>query len=177
MIEVAGNLFEPSVALNVSAIVLTTNGDTRQDGAAVMGHGVAVQAVFRWPGIEFRLGHLLQTDGNIVHRLTIDGFVALGADMGRKYKAIPCSPDRKYWRQSSIEVPYDIYSLPVKYRWQERANTNLIKQSLLALRDLTQGVVVLPRPGCGAGGLLWEDVKPIVQEVLHDDRFVVTERA
>ena len=36
--------------------------------------------------------------------------------------------------------------------------------------------VLLPRPGCGHGGLNWErDVKPLLQERL-DDRFIVVNR-
>ena len=177
MIEVVGNLFEPPP--RTSVICLTTNGIVRNDGAAVMGRGVAREAVSRWPGIEYRLGHMLRAEGNVVHRLTVDGFVALGADMGRRYKSIPCSPNRKYWLQSSIEVPFDIFSLPVKHHWRDQADLGLIEQSLTQLKTATRhfgGLVVLPRPGCGNGRLTWAWVRPLVARVLNENRFVVIER-
>ena len=178
MIEVVGNLFEPPAELNVSAIVITTNGDTRQDGAAVMGRGVALEAKRRWPGIEYRLGDLLRKDGNHVHRLTTNGRVALGADMGRQYRAIPCAPNRRQWRTSHIEVPYDIYSLPVKHDWRCKADLELIKQSVMQLKALlpSDAVIALPRPGCGNGRLAWADVRPILAWYLDGRRFIIIEK-
>jgi len=52
----------------------------------------------------------------------------------------------------------------------------LIRQSARQLVEMADkfgwGSVVLPRPGCGNGGLDWDDVRPILEAIL-DDRFTV----
>jgi O-acetyl-ADP-ribose deacetylase (regulator of RNase III) len=64
---------------------------------------------------------------------------------------------------------------PVKHEWMELADLALIQQSayeLIALADrLEWRRVVLPRPGCGNGGLTWDQVQPLLWDL--DDRFVV----
>jgi hypothetical protein len=67
-----------------------------------------------------------------------------------------------------------LFSFPVKHKWFEKADIELIRQSAIDLRKLTKcmGTVVLPRPGCGNGQLRWEDVKPVLEPIL-DDRFHV----
>ena len=71
---------------------------------------------------------------------------------------------------------YHLISFPVKYHWHEPASLELIEQSaalleLFAARQQWKRVVV-PRPGCGNGGLEWKDVKPII-ESYFDERFIV----
>lgn len=75
---------------------------------------------------------------------------------------------------------WQILSFPVKHKWNERADVELIKRSikelLLFARYGKWETVYLPRPGCGNGSLQWAAVKPIIEPLL-DDRFVVVERS
>ncbi|MDP9438790.1 MAG: hypothetical protein M3P49_08600 [Actinomycetota bacterium] len=63
-----------------------------------------------------------------------------------------------------------------KHHWRERADPELIRRSagqLVALADkFRYERVVLPRPGVGNGSLRWEEVRPLLADVL-DDRFAV----
>ena len=36
--------------------------------------------------------------------------------------------------------------------------------------------IALPRPGCGNGGLIWDDIKGYIEYMLPEDRFIVVER-
>lgn len=77
-----------------------------------------------------------------------------------------------------VMLRHDLFAFPVKRHWHEKARLSLIRRSaqeLVSMTDRTQ-VVVLPRPGCGNGGLSWEDVKPVIAPILKSKRFVVIER-
>ena len=127
------------------ARVITTNGTVKASGRAVMGRGVAKQAKDRYIGIEKLLGMVLKTQGNHVEIL--------------------------------IHKPLALVMFPVKHEWHELADLELIAQSARELVSFADVMgwkrVVLPRPGCGNGGLKWESqVRPILLSVL-DDRFTV----
>ena len=63
-------------AYDAGAIVcITTNGFVKGNGEAVMGRGVARQAVWRWPYLPRMLGQLLSTYGNHV-RILVDRLLA-----------------------------------------------------------------------------------------------------
>lgn len=70
----------------------------------------------------------------------------------------------------------NLATLPVKHNWWERADLELIEESTRKLVDLVNWTgaesIVMPRPGCGNGGLDWSEVKPIIEPLL-DDRFTV----
>lgn len=71
-----------------------------------------------------------------------------------------------------------ILSFPVKHRWDENADIELIKQSCIELNQLVEEKgytkVLLPRPGCGNGKLDWRDVKKAIAPILSDRIYVVT---
>lgn len=70
----------------------------------------------------------------------------------------------------------DLMTLPVKHQWWHTASPVLIERSVKRLvQEVTMDgyqKVVMPRPGCGNGGLDWADVKPLIEPYL-DDRFTV----
>ena len=71
-----------------------------------------------------------------------------------------------------------LFTFPVKHRWHEPADLDLIERSARELVEIFDGrdrgmhSCVLPRPGCGNGMLEWEFVKPRIEGIL-DDRFSV----
>jgi hypothetical protein len=73
-----------------------------------------------------------------------------------------------------------IASFPVEHDPLQRPDPALIARSARELAALADAEgwseVVLPRPGCGGGGLAWEEVRPLLAPVL-DDRFLVITRA
>lgn len=110
-----------------------------------MGRGVALQASTRYPGLALHFGKLLKLHGNKV--------MVLG-----EYDNV------------------QLVSFPVKIHWGHRARFDLIQKSAKQLVALTSlegwDSVLVPRPGCGNGGLLWSDVRPWIEKIL-DDRFII----
>lgn len=147
MREVRGDLWE--LAPEMEAVCITTNGTVKKNGEAVMGRGCALEAAQRFPVLPGLLGQHLQLTGNHVY------VVHVVEDLG---------------------VEYDLVTFPVKHHWRERASLDLILRSaneLVLLASLEEWEdVLLPRPGCGNGGLSWHIVGSALARAL-DDRFVV----
>lgn len=139
------------------ALCIPTNGSLVRLGPkggyrGVMGRGVAKQARDRDPGLDVSLGDHVRTQGHVV------GVI-------RRGDVVHCT-----W-----------VSFPVKHRWQESADLDLIRTSARELMALIAAeawtTVVLPRPGCGNGRLAWEFVRPALIDVLDDRVVVVTNEA
>jgi len=122
---------------------ITTNGMLTKQGLAIMGKGIALEARLRHPDLPYILGQLIKEKGNHVYFLKIGYF-----------------------------------SFPTKNDWKNNSSLELIERSCIELIDLVNDPwyqiteVVLPKPGCGNGGLDWKVVKPILEKYL-DDRFSV----
>lgn len=124
---------------------ITTNGVTNRNGEAVMGRGCAKQAAERFPELPRQLGEWLTSHGNmpmLAELLISDGV--------------------------------ELLTFPVKHHWRDRASTALIERSAIHIVQLANVLewqrIVVPRPGCGNGGLSWRQVEPIL-EGHFDDRF------
>jgi len=137
MIERSGDLWSTPADVRV----ITTNGFIKTNGLAVMGRGVAAQAVREWPSFPQVLGRRLSKYGNHIHEINFhDGI-----------------------RSATF------LTFPVKHNWWEDADLVLIAQSVGELVDYTKShpnlEIVMPRPGCGNGRLLWKNVKPFMTKL------------
>ena len=134
--EIVGNIWKIHMEDRTCDIVVPTNNTVKKNGLAVMGAGLAADAVRKYPSIEYLLGKKLKADGNCVHYFG----------------------------------GYRIITFPVKYEWFQMADYSLIKQSAHELKQLMDDEelsrVLVPRVGCGNGGLQWHDVKPILEREL-----------
>lgn len=134
-------------------VCISTNGFVKNNGAAVMGRGCALQATRKMPGIQMELGRYLKRMGNV------PGILFHGD-----------SPK------------FQVGILPVKHNWWERADLDLIKQSVdwlaeASLDTLTEHFAILkaapvaihvPRLGCGNGARDrdWEtEVRPLMESL------------
>jgi len=139
MLEALGDIWEQ--ADRGAVIAITTNGSLTRERRAVLGRGVARQAVIRFPRLAETLGGLLAEQGN--HVFNLGGCIV---------------------------------SFPVEETAWSQPDLRIIARSAEELRRLADCSgwqrVVVPRPGCGGGGLAWKDVRPLLSP-WFDDRFIV----
>mgnify|MGYP001573801759 CR=1 FL=1 len=140
MHEATGNIWDAKAERTVITISAEYSGGPGSERAFLVS-GIAAQAARRYPSLEEIIGTLL---------------------------SLPTVGERV------TAIPYDLIYFPVKSKERDNANLSRIELSALELVALTDkrdwAKVVLPRPGVGRGGLLWESVRPILAKIL-DDRF------
>jgi len=123
-------------------VCITTNGMIRKDGTLVMGAGIALQAKQRFPEVPRKLADAVKIYGNRTMYLTQER----------------------------------MFSFPTKHDWRDKSDINLIAESCTQLVGLTNKCkfsrVYLPVPGCANGQLDWNEVNPVISDIL-DDRFIV----
>ena len=122
-----------------ATVVVPTNGNRNSMGLAVMGANLALDAAKRFPLLPIELGELLRLHGNQVFKFPT----------------------------------YRLFTFPTKKDWRDKADLTLIRQGamqLLAYSKLDPKAfpVAIPMLGCGAGGLEWEQVAPIIEEFIGD---------
>jgi hypothetical protein len=163
----------------MDAVCFTSNGFVKNNGDAVMGRGTAyiVNEFMRKEGAR-KLGNAIRANGNVVQVIQ-EGLPAI--------VSFPVKPVSR--RVTRIHIDTDIVEhLRAEYEnqvpctvpgWACVAEMSIISSSILGLLRLTDGMgwsrVALPKPGCGAGELQWERVKPLLSEWL-DERFFVFDR-
>ena len=124
--------------------VVTTNGQVRSDGLAVMGRGSALQAAQRFPELPRLLARRLNQHGNHVYLFPEFRLATL--------------PTKDDWRNPS-DPALIVRSLQRLIRLVDREQFH---------------TVAMPRPGCGNGGLTWAEVRPIVEPLLDDRFVIVS---
>jgi hypothetical protein len=111
-----------------------------------MGKGIALEANTRFPGFDIQVGNWLAERGNVI----------------------------------MIDHDKRLFTFPVKATYDKPAQISLIRQSCEQFIDLYQHFLFsdygfyLARPGCGAGRLLWANVKPVMLEYFDkiDNMFI-----
>ena len=164
MIEIKADLFDSIFDDKTDAICITTNGQVLTDGRAAMGGGCAGVCARKYPQTAIRLGMCLKNFG------TNQPFVIGALDKEGRY----LEPTMKLIKGGCFKCL--IFSFPTIDRILDGAKLDLIERSAQELKVLVdrfelKGVVV-PRPGCGIGGLSYREVK-LILEKFFDDRFTV----
>lgn len=167
MKEAKGNM----LYIDCDAIVVTTNGFVKRDGACVMGRGIAKQVANAIPQLPYDLGAALNNYGNMVHVFNYEGINETIVTFPVKPYSYPNDGTNVVSHMASqFRIGQQVPGFAVK------AQVHLIEQSLKELVHLTDKMgwtnVICPRFGCGAGELKWEDIKPLAEQYL-DDRFTV----
>ncbi len=154
MFELKGNIWDVPCA---DIVCVTTNGIVRSDGTAVMGGGIAKECAQRFPASQRVLGEEIKAKGNHVHLIH---------DPAALFAAGPL-----------------IYSFPTKEHWRDKSLIKLIARSAKELVEEVNRLefyyqdgplmVLVPRPGCGLGGLQWGQVRPTLENYF-DNRFFIT---
>ena len=166
MLEAKGDIFKT----DCDAVCITTNGFIKYNGDAVMGKGCALQATKIIEGLATILGASLLVDGNsVIPLLTKNSTVLVSFPV--KDIAELAALDKS----NIVTHMRNKFSIGHKVPgWACVARTDIIVRSAHELVKLADELgwkhVVLPRPGCGAGELVWENVRYLIEPIL-DDRF------
>ncbi len=114
--------------------------------------------------------------------LTRDGRAVFGRGVAREavisHPGLALKLGRMLAEQGShvFDLGCGIISFPVEETAWSLPDLRIISRSAQELRELTDlsgwPRIVVPRPGCGGGGLAWEDVRPLL-EPWFDERFIV----
>lgn len=126
MIEYRGSIWKQESGW----IVIPVNGFVKRDGKLVMGAGVAKQALDRYPDVDTEFGSMFSENGFFCQASNYYPLVAF-----------PTKPESGSGGEPG---------------WQCESDIGLIEKSLKELIEMDlEGKVVLPRIGCGNGGLDW----------------------
>lgn len=166
MLEVVGNMLE----MDCDALCVTTNGFVKANGECVMGKGIALSIKKMFPDVPRKLGTLIKRNGNKVQVI----LEPCNDTNGIALVALPSKPVSGICNGNNTVWPYPVGAFVPGFHMQ--SDINIIVKSIDTLVSLADRyewkVVILPRIGCGNGGLDWNQVKPIIEPML-DNRFVV----
>jgi hypothetical protein len=114
--------------------------------------------------------------------LTRNGRAVLGRGVAKqaaaRFPAIADKLGRMLAEQGShvFDLGCGIVSFPVEETAWSQPDLRIIARSAEELRLMTDRLgwkrIIVPRPGCGGGGLAWKDVEPLLAP-WFDERFLV----
>jgi len=154
-------------------IAVTTNGFVTSKGNAVMGRGIALTLRNMVPDISRKLASAIKLHGNVINLIH-------KADDKCNYDilSLPVKPEFVIVNEDKSNIvahARDNYKPGVKAPgFHSVADLGIIKDSLIGIMKYADIFelkdIAIPRPGCGAGELDWEDVYPMIHRIL-DNRF------
>ena len=159
-----GNIW--SLRKDGDIVVITTNGCVKSPGECVMGRGIAKQAAKLYPWLPATLGTLITEHGNRAFNL------------GCGLASMPVKPSQATFSGNNAVSHMSRRFKPGEQipGWACVAQLSIIERSAKQLVEMADKFgwkrILMPRPGCGAGELRWEDVEPVLDRIL-DERFVV----
>lgn len=139
-------------------VVVTTNMYIKKDGRAVMGRGVAKQALTLFPLIDVYYGNLLQEQLKHIDEDDEDYYIGFGFDM-----------------------VFGMVFLPVKRVWSDKADEYILELSLMRLRMFAKlrpdDIIYTPVPAIGFGEMSPKIVTDMMKKYLGGlDNIVVIRR-
>jgi hypothetical protein len=174
---ITGNLFEPNLyrmngnkfIVTIDALVIPTNGCVKGNGECVMGAGLAKQAYEAHPTFPKMVGSKIKKLGNKVFYFETTPWPMVTFPVKAKSETCEEEAANVVEHMANNFKPGD--NVP---GWACKARISIIEESckqLVALADTKPlNKVIIPRVGCGAGELNWEDVERLLNKYL-DDRF------
>lgn len=156
MIELNGDLFYLAKTYKADLIVCTTNLQIKKNGCLVMGAGIAKQFRNRYPGIDAYFGETLEKLNPGIRLVNEPRLMIYFAD------------------------DFKVMAMATKWHWKYPSKLKFVKSSLEELLNFVDNsdmkTIVMPRPGCGNGGLNWEEVKQVMMDLGYDNRFIVVHK-
>ena len=140
MILEKGNMWD--VYHKTDVFMITTNPIMRQDGAVVMGRGIALEAKTRFPQLPY--------------------------DFGKRLKELHPEIDQQFVGCIGNYEGTDIYWFQVKHHWKEQADLGVIASSCFYLKhgfDWQNKRIDLNFPGIGNGKLPRESVLYLLENL------------
>lgn len=150
LIDTDGDIF--SLPSKEEAVCVTTNGIIKNNGKAVMGKGIALEADKNY-NVSTRLAEYLKLYGNRAFNLGL----------------YPNTKTNEY---------FTLFSFPTKENWKDNSKLELIEKSAIQIIEMCNKFKIskcyLPPVGCSNGNLDYEkQVKPIISSILDERFFVV----
>lgn len=167
--EAHGDIWALADSLHADAICIPSNASLKTNGCAVMGAGIAKQARDRYKDVDRVAGIAIKMARDLAKTAIFDSvFHKRAGFAGAEVSAI------------KVTSKLVIVMFPTKLLWWDKSILELIVVSAQGLAKLVPAAgwetVLLPRPGCGCGGLEWPVVKKAIMDILPDEVIVVTDR-
>jgi len=159
MLEIIGSMWDVKF---VDAVCIPTNGILKKNGELVMGAGIAKVAKEKFPKLPKILGDYVAQYGNKVFYC--------GEHNGLSYLSFPT---KHHWKDSS-DIKLITESCKQLVRMVDKFGQCVeIEDGVQKLKQ-KWSTIVLPRVGCGLGGLKWSNVSKILKNYLDDKYYVIT---